>query len=414
MTGQVRERTNCRLCDAADLETVLSLLPTPAANAFVRDLAPPAADDAIPLQLDLCRRCGHIQSRFAPDPYALYGRGIDRHAASPTTMRRLGGLADDVITRLRPAEGALAVHVGANDGSLLALLEDAGRRTHAIEPAVDAATEASNRGISVFPGFLAPPIAARMVEERGPAFAVIATEGFGPALDPTQMIEGAKRLLAPDGALVLELPAAAALRDEAAFDLVSHRHPDYGAIGPVARALDAHGLTPFAARLLPTPDRRLRVFAQMPGGLFEDDGSVAAAEAADQASGLGTAVGWSRLQAQVDAIAGEARRRLRELAEAGSIIVGYGTTAAATTLAHQLGIDRFMMAAIIGDETWKQGLLTPGLRIPVIPAGELARLKPDWIVVLARDDAESIVERLTPMCASGTRFLLPFDPAEAV
>ncbi|MDP6175489.1 MAG: hypothetical protein QGF09_15080, partial [Rhodospirillales bacterium] len=54
-------RATCRLCDSGDLSLVLSLTPTPPANAFVTADALDTPQECFLLDLHLCGSCGHLQ-----------------------------------------------------------------------------------------------------------------------------------------------------------------------------------------------------------------------------------------------------------------------------------------------------------------------------------------------------------------
>ncbi len=64
-------RPDCRLCGSRELSGVLSLTPTPLANAFVKAPLPAVPDPVYPLELALCAACRHVQLRDVVDPQAL-------------------------------------------------------------------------------------------------------------------------------------------------------------------------------------------------------------------------------------------------------------------------------------------------------------------------------------------------------
>src|SRR6185436_15999840 len=78
--ASVRRRESCRLCDGAALDQVLSLPPTPPANAFVKD---PVAQDVFPQDLYRCRTCGHVQLGHVVDAETLFGEYVYASGTSP-------------------------------------------------------------------------------------------------------------------------------------------------------------------------------------------------------------------------------------------------------------------------------------------------------------------------------------------
>jgi hypothetical protein len=71
-SSEVRRRDDCRLCGSRDLAQVLSLCPTPPANAFVDADRCGQSQPEFPLDLWLCGACGHVQLRDVVDPKVLF------------------------------------------------------------------------------------------------------------------------------------------------------------------------------------------------------------------------------------------------------------------------------------------------------------------------------------------------------
>jgi len=55
----------------------------------------------------------------------------------------------------------------------------------------------------------------------------------------------------------------------------------------------------------------------------------------------------------------------------------------------------------------KVGLLTPGTHIPVLPVATLLERQPDYVLILAWNFADEIVEQQAEYAARGGRFVLP-------
>ena len=105
---------------------------------------------------------------------------------------------------------------------------------------------------------------------------------------------------------------------------------------------------------------------------------------------------------------------LRRLKTEGRSIAGYGAPAKATTLMYHFGIDRELIDFIVDDSPLKQGLLTPGLHIPVLATGAISERGPDVLVILAWNFAASIIARHAAFRDAGGRFLTPLPEVEMV
>ena len=96
---------------------------------------------------------------------------------------------------------------------------------------------------------------------------------------------------------------------------------------------------------------------------------------------------------------------LERLKNEGAHIAGYGAPAKTTTLMYHFGIDAELIDYIVDDNPLKQGMLTPGLHIPVLPPSAIYEQKPDYVVVLAWNFAPSIMERHAAYQEGGGHFI---------
>lgn len=85
---------------------------------------------------------------------------------------------------------------------------------------------------------------------------------------------------------------------------------------------------------------------------------------------------------------------LIELKEQGKTIVGYGAPAKATTLLHYFGIGADLLDYIVDDSPLKEGRYMPGNHIPIVHSSRLYEEKPDYVLILAWNFAEPIMEKL--------------------
>jgi hypothetical protein len=72
---------------------------------------------------------------------------------------------------------------------------------------------------------------------------------------------------------------------------------------------------------------------------------------------------------------------LRRLANEGKRVVGYGAAAKCMTMLNYCGITPDLLPVIGDANPRKQGLLCPGVRIPVVSPGELLQPEPDYIMI---------------------------------
>ena len=116
----------------------------------------------------------------------------------------------------------------------------------------------------------------------------------------------------------------------------------------------------------------------------------------------------------IDSTRKEVISLLSGLRSAGKSIAGFGAPAKATTLMYHFGITKDIISFIADDNALKQGLFTPGLRIPVVDANHLYVKRPDYLVILAWNFAESIMRKHESYLLSGGRFIVPLPELRVV
>jgi hypothetical protein len=407
VTERLRRRAACRLCGSRILDRILSLVPTPLANAFVAEPERNDPQDRFPLDVFLCRGCGHVQLLDVVDPLQLFQRRRSPIQGLPLSVAYFEDYARELMQRFRLAHDALIVEIGSNDGTLLRYLENAGMRPQGVEPAVDLARDAIVRGVPTFPGFFSPAIASRIEEERGRAAMVIAHSVFAHTDDLNGFLEGVHQLLARDGIFVFEVDYLLDMVERGAIDTIRHENLDYHSVAPLVRFLHASDMELIGVKHVGGAAGRLRGYAQRLGGPHAADDSVAALREKENQAALAEPITFHKLGERFSALRDELIRMLTAVRDQGGRVAGFGAPAKATTLLHQLGLGPEIIEFIVDDSPWKQGLYTPGLLIPVLPPESLYERRPDVLVVLSWDHAEDIVARHRAFRSDGGRFVIP-------
>ena len=103
----------------------------------------------------------------------------------------------------------------------------------------------------------------------------------------------------------------------------------------------------------------------------------------------------------------EVREYLLGLKSGGRNIAGYGAPAKATTLMYHFNIGPDLIDFIVDDSPIKQGLYSPGLHIPILASSSINELKPDYLLILAWNFADSIIKKNREFSESGGKFIIP-------
>ena len=302
MSGLCHRRQDCRLCGGRNLTRVLSLAPTPPANAFVTaaDLSQP--QPLYPLDLWFCRDCAHAQLLDVVDAEALFGDYVYVSGTSPVFIKHFEDYAAWAVAELGLAPGDLVVDVGSNDGTLLAAFKGAGMRVLGVDPAREIARRASAGGIETEAAFFDLELARRFRAERGPARCITANNVFAHIDDLSGVVRAVRTLLADDGVFVFEVSYLVDVYEKTLFDTIYHEHLDYHSVQPLIGFFARHGLRLVAAQRVASHGGSLRGVARPADKSDEEDGSVAELVALERRLGLDRAETLERYGARIEAL----------------------------------------------------------------------------------------------------------------
>ena len=404
----LRERRDCRLCGSTKLERVVELKPTPPANAFI---AGPEPQAVYPLELMLCSGCGHLQLHHIVDPELLFRDYVYAAGTSPVFVAHFKRYAEDAIARFKLQAGDLVVDVGSNDGTLLQFFQSSGLRVLGIDPARQIARRATEAGIPTLSEFFDVAIARTIRGKHGPARLVTANNVCAHVDDLAGFVAAVRELLAPDGVFIFEVSYVLDVYEKTLFDTIYHEHLDYHSVKPLVGFFERAGLPLFAAERVPTHGGSLRGMAGVGQQVNE---SVEQRLAEEEVAQIDRATSWLAWSAKIDAVRDQLLSLVRGLKAEGRSIAGYGAPAKATTLLENFGLGAETIDFIADDSRLKQGLLTPGSHIPVVAADAIYERKPDYVVVLAWNFADSIIARHAPFREAGGHFIVPLPEVRLV
>ena len=412
MNQPYRRRDTCRLCGDGDLVSVLELTPTPPANAFVSEEALTTDQPCYPLDVYFCRGCGHVQLLDVVDPGLLFENYVYVSGTSPHFVKHFEDYADGVIGRLEPPAGSLVVDIGSNDGTLLSAFQSREMDVLGVDPARDIAARATQAGTETMAAFFTPNLAAEIRENRGPARIVTANNVFAHADDLKGIVEGVLTLLDPGGVFVFEVSYLADVIESTLFDTIYHEHLAYHSLKPLNPFFTASGMELFAAERVPTHGGSIRGMAQVSGGPHRADGSLTDLIAIEQRMGLDKAETYRDFAGRIDKLGQDLKALTAGIKAEGKTIAGFGAPAKATTLMHHFGLGPETVDFIVDDSPLKQGLYTPGHHIPVLHPDALYQRNPDYVIVLAWNFAQPIMDKHQGFQERGGRFIVPLPSLE--
>lgn len=405
--------TTCIVCRSTDVRLFLDLGRMPLANKFLAEDDLAAPEPTYPLRVGRCARCTHVQLMEHVPPPAMFDDYLYVSGMSETLRAHLDDLASIVVSRRRLGPSDLVVDVGSNDGTLLHGFRQQGVRTLGVDPAKNLAHIAAEKGVETFTGYFGLQTAEEIVRRTGLASAVTTTNTFPHIPDLSDLLRGVDRLLTPGGVFVIEAHYLLDLLEQGAFDTVYHEHVSYWALRPMQTLFREHGFVPVSAERLPIHHGQIRVFVQRRGE-GEPDGSVAATLAAERDAGVDTLETMQMFARRTEKIRDDLRRELAVIRSRGDRVAAYGAPAKGSTLVCYLGLDCETIPYIADRSPLKQGRYTPGAHIPIVDPRLILEDRPDYLLLLAWNFADEIMEQQAEFRRRGGRFIVPLPEVHVV
>lgn len=407
MKISLHHRTNCRLCNSERLELVVPLKASPIADAYISASHLGQKQNVFPLDLYLCRDCGHIQNLDIVDPEMLFRDYLFTTASSAGLVEHFRQYATDVIKNLNVKPDSLVVEIGSNDGTLLRFFEEHGMRVLGIDPAREIAQQAITSGIETLPEFFSTQLAKQICKKYGKASIVCANNVFAHADDLADIVCGIREIIDDGGVFIFESTYLVDLLDDFLFDTVYHEHVSYHSVNPLVHFFDRFGMQLIDVQRNKSKGGSIRGYVQR-----KPEGNRSVCPIIHELINLEQRRGFDMPQIYRDYAAQIQERKIalnayldKEIA-AGKMVAGYGASTTTTTLIWQFELTR-KLGFLADDNPKKHGLYSPGCHIPVVPSEEIYIRQPDLIVILAWQYAGAIIQRHHTYLNLGGRFIIP-------
>jgi len=402
----------CRSCGSAHLELVLDLGRLPLSDGLVPGGSSREDEPVYPLTLVWCKDCSLVQILETVEPTTLYGSEYPYYSSfSPALVEHARLNVEGIIGRTRVGEGSLVVELASNDGYLLQWFAKEGIPVLGIDPAPGPAAAAADRGIPTLCEFFTVQLAQRLVSEDRLADVVVGNNVLAHVPDQNAFVEAISMLLAPEGLVVMEFPYVRDLVDKCEFDTIYHEHHCYFSVHAVQALFRRHGLELVKVEHLSIHGGSIRVYFSRTD---TPDDSVARFLADEISEGVLGSGYYERFANDATEIGSGLRELLQGLKSDGKRIAAYGAAAKGAILLNFCQIDDSLIDYVVDRNHHKHGWEMPGVRIPIHPPDHLRDETPDYVLILAWNFKDEIVEQQSWFPASGGRFIVPIPVPEVL
>ena len=406
----------CRACGSASGHPVLDLGLQPLANSLLKPADLADEEPLFPLRVVVCRDCWMLQITDIVPPAALFTEYLYFSSVSDALLAHAAAAAERHRTTWSLDSQSLVVEIASNDGYLLRNFVAAGVPCLGIEPARNIAEVARQRGIPTRNEFFNADTARRVAAEQGLADLILGNNVFAHVPDTNDFVAGLAALVKPTGRIVLEFPYACDLMEHVEFDTIYHEHVFYFTLTALVPLLARHGLEVFDVERLAIHGGSLRLSIGRPGAHALAP-SVAALLSEEQSKGVSDIGYYDAFSERVLGLKNSLLELLKGLRASGHRICAYGASAKGSTLLNFYGLGREgldWIDFVVDRSPAKQGLLTPGSHLPILPVEELKNRPPRHALLLTWNFADEILSQQQEWRSAGGRFIVPLPEVRVV
>ena len=191
------------------------------------------------------------------------------------------------------------------------------------------------------------------------------------------------------------------------FDTIYHEHMSYHALYPLINFFYSIDLKILDFDLVEAQGGSIRVITQKKIGAHKRDKSVSDLITLERKLGLNRAETITDFENHINTIRDKFRNLIQKIKGDGKSIAAFGASTKATTLSYHFQMERNHIDFIVDDNPLKQGLYSPGKHIPVYDASKIYSEKPDYLLILAWNFADSIMEKHQQFRSMKGSFILP-------
>lgn len=397
---------HCQVCGSEDLELVMDLRNQPLCDSLLTNAQLDEPEVFYPLRQLWCKNCTLSQLDYIVQGEVVYHQNYPyRTGVTRELVAYQQQMATDLIKDLNIPSDSLISDIGSNDGTLLSAFKAADMRVIGIEP-TNIAHIANEDGIETLHTPFNQAIAKQIVEDKGQAKLVTATNVFAHMASLGDVLEGLEILVADDGFFVLENHYLIPVMERLQFDTIYHEHLRTYSLRSLITLFNYYNFTVVDVKEVSRYGGNIRVYVAK-GKNHTPKTSVNELLAKEERIGLSDPEYYKQFRSKSIALKNQLLEFIVKCNQEDISIAGNSCPGRCSTLLNFAGIGPDMLP-YLGEQatSLKLGKYLPGTHIPIVNNQRLIDEQPEYVVLLAWHYADPIIEQLR---ARGLRskFIVP-------
>jgi len=402
----------CRSCKHSDLKVFFDLGDTPLVDRFLTEEQLKQPEPRYPLQVAFCSNCSLVQILKTVPPEEVFCDAYSYYSSfSPALLRHSEENVHEIVAEEKLDGDSLVIELASNDGYLLQYYVQKGIPCLGIDPANGPAKAAEEKGVPTLNTFFTKKLAEQLKGEGKTADVIHGNNVLAHVADTNGFVLGIKTLLKENGVAVIEIPYVRDLVDHCEFDTIYHEHLCYFSVSALDSLFRQHQLYLNEVKRLSIHGGSLRLYIRHQNNQSD---SVTKLIEEERALGIDRLDYFSNFSDRARELKSSLQGLLTELKSEGKTIAAYGAAAKGSTLINYVDIGKNVIDFVVDRTPHKHGLHMPGKYWPIFRTEKLIDDQPDYLLILAWNFVEEILEQQQEYRRKGGKFIIPIPEPKIV
>ena len=398
----------CRFCNNKLKHIFIDLGKSPLANSYLNNTEINKMEPFYPLRTYVCTKCFLVQLEEFEKSTKIFSNYAYFSSYSQTWLNHVRDFVNNTIERFKISNTNLVIEIASNDGYLLQYFKKRNIPVLGIEPAANVAKIAKKKKIPTISKFFGQKIAKELVRNGKKADVLIAFNVLPHVPNLIDFVKGLKKLLNNKGILIIQFSAyLLTLIQKVEFDTIYHEHFSYFSLFTLQKIFSAYNLEIFDVEELNIHGGSMRLYLKhLENKDIIISNSVIQKLKQEKKFGLTSISTYTTFSNKVNISKRKIWQFFIDAKRKRKTIVGYGAPAKGNTLLNYCGIGHDFIDYTVDLNPHKQNLFLPGTHIPILKPTMISKTKPDYVVILAWNFKEEVMEQTKIIKKWGGKFVV--------